>query len=280
MTTSVFKLNAREDATFEQHAGQIVETWRVKGPTNPFAVLAARDGSTGLMLPKFGDRHAQHPAAVCTNIDPSYVPESVYSWDVSVTFKIAGLVSPGSSGREEDDRGRPQIDRIIQPLEIYRVETPASKYQFPGGIDTPTQGQAGDIGGVGVDSAGEPIDLPYIYHVLTWTWEVKGGVNERIIFNLMRRRNQRAFRGYPGGSLLFRGAKTSPIGRKFTQVSMEFVADELFHLRQRIVKGVDGLPKLVKKPTPTDDNAVTDIVNWWQPFPEVGDFFQLGIPAP
>lgn len=249
----------------------LTRIFRVSGIADPFAALLAVDSVNGTRIPEVLDPHPSRPTFLMADYAWSPVDGGVNTWDIICIYEGADTSSGG--GGANIPWVRPVIDRTAQPQPIWRIPTEASPFEFPGGTSSPTQGSAGDIGGLGVDSSGKPVDLPFVVHRMTVSYETLLPIPEGIIWRMQRRRNSQRFHIYPPGSLVYLGAQTEPTGSVRMRITHHFQADELYHLRQRVVEGTDGIPLVA-----TEDSKAL-YVNWWQPFPLKAPFSLLGIPA-
>jgi hypothetical protein len=126
-----------------------------------------------------------------------------------------------------------------------------------------------DIGGSGIDAAGEPLSL------MRRTMEITLGVTTEVFpqtgqyFPFIGRRNNTTFLGYPPGSLLYTGADVSRQDIAAWKIGHKFVVDDFYHLVQNARRNPRGDVIL------NDSSGRADYVYFVQPFPTFGNFYAI-----
>ena len=227
-------------------------------------------------LPLEGDPFPGAPQLRASDFSAEPIDDGVNHWQVVVGYE-GSAVQPGGGANTGFPTALISIQRGIQLVDTWRVGSSDSPLKFPGGITTPKQSDPtgtadfanGDIGGVKVDQAGNPVSLPHAVHRIQISYTLDGPPNEYAIYNLQGKRNHARWRVYPAGSVLYEGANTEQEGRA-TKIVHNFVADDLFHLRQHAAASGDGIDGL--SGGGSEGGYTSRFVNWWQPFPLVGPF--------
>ena len=135
-------------------------------------------------------------------------------------------------------------------VDIWRVETQASPFACTnsfGNIAVPASGPAEELRGVGnVDAGGEPIsqliNRRQISVSLTrdTSTDIASSWFANIEANTFKRNND-TFLGIGRGKVLFTGARVQQtFSTGLVNYSLEFIAEEYFHLRQRVDKNQTG----------------------------------------
>lgn len=157
----------------------------------------------------------------------------------------------------------------------------------PTEIDAPPlveDADSNDIGGLPIDSGGEPTSYP----ITVITAQIKQVVSNiqalKRSATLVNHRNSAEFLGATAGKLLYKGSTASRLSESSLEVIHEFVWDEFYHLRQYVKKEHDG------KPSIGDSSATSSLPNqsvslfgraypvgWVQPFFATEDFNILNL---
>jgi len=132
---------------------------------------------------------------------------------------------------------------------------------FPTPINNPPNT---DIGGVSVDSCGEPVSTLLNQQEMTVT-NVATTNNATAILGAIGKRNSVSFLGAGQDYVLFVGASSRRTGVNQYEIQYRFLYDGAKHLRQVCVRDVDGQPVL--NAPDTNGNATAKTVYARQPFP-------------
>jgi hypothetical protein len=129
---------------------------------------------------------------------------------------------------------------------------------------------AADIGGVHVDSAGEPVSFIFRQFQITITTVREGRFKPRNFVPFLWTRNNREFLDCEPGSLLYTGCSVNRIGERKYQLGHAFVYDQFFHMHQSVGRDAGG--KVLLRPHPTAPGIkVAEYVRFVQPYPDLAD---------
>jgi len=137
-----------------------------------------------------------------------------------------------------------------------------------------------DIGGVPIDSRGEPVSVLNIIQVATIEVTVGFPPNNALIRSIAGRRNFKPYLGAAAGFLLYVGAESTRIGQNRWTVAHEFWYDSYAHLRQIVARWEDGSPKVGDVTDPWGIKTYSEKgtpVYWVQPYVQTKDFNLLGL---
>lgn len=129
---------------------------------------------------------------------------------------------------------------------------------------------AQDIGGVEIDSGGEPVSFILRMFSLNITVVHEGRFRPRDTLTYMWARNDRVFLKCEPGSVLYTGCSVNRIGERKFNHTHTFVYDQYFHMHQSVGRDAAGKPLL--KPHPQSPGIkVAEYVRWVQPYPDLAD---------
>lgn len=157
--------------------------------------------------------------------------------------------------------------RALTTAELSALVAVGSTY--PLGTPLPSQW---DIGGRGVDIAGEPITKLLRQISVTYAVTVNQPPNILTFAPFVGKRNIATFSGVGPGRVLYLGANVARTSIDRWSISHKFLLDEWLHMRQVTLRNPDG--SVVLNPNaPGGVRAQT--VLFAQPFPELADFYQI-----
>lgn len=232
-------------------------------------------------IPKIGERHPAKSSMAAVDYDVQRWQGHANGFEVGVTYRPL----PGDDLDVLGDEKNPDeigfvnisVSQNAQFVDAWRNVLVLNSDDDPGRGDPEY-----DIGGIPIDSRGEPASVT----IRMTTIDVENVVTNnqadakiQIISNLTNVRNDSEFLSFPAGQLLFTGADSVRIERNKVRINYHFAADEFFHLRQIVERDiVDGRPSL-------GSSAFTGppyVGQGWpvyhvQPYPNRQDFAVLGI---
>lgn len=304
MAIQVFELAESDSQSTQDRAKTNERTIRVvdDDPAST-VVISAVFALSQPTMPAFGSPHPYDPTLFAADYRMRRVPGTAYGYDVTWTYKPG---SPDLGGHPEPDPEDEDFVGVSIRAQSIWVDGWRSSPDEPGGnyaisgigvitipplpLDENTGGNPDtitrllniDIGGVQIDSNGEPVSIPVtvidndLTHVVsnlgllnTWSFLING-------------RNNASFLGYPVGTLVYKGFTVGRIGIEGYRVTHTMTYDQKLHLRQAGWRhNSDGrwatggswpgmtLGSLDRFAFP---------VRYVQPYPFVGNFATLGIP--
>tara|TARA_R100001510_G_C7650576_1_gene208107 strand:+ start:939 stop:1766 length:828 start_codon:yes stop_codon:yes gene_type:complete len=139
-----------------------------------------------------------------------------------------------------------------------------------------------DIGGIGVDSAGDPVTRFVNQQELSVTVRSESFNNIPIALslNFLGKRNLSPYLGAQAGFLLYTGLSVQRDGVDSYNTTLNFVFDEDAHRRQVPQRDVNGTIIPENKGTSSEPKIRAKTVHMIQPFPELVNFQNLGVPNP
>lgn len=228
-------------------------------------------------MPDYGEAHPSIAGLVAidfANLRPD--PSSANVWNISWNYlrtSASSGTSPGTPGYWEY-----QYRASATTEEAWRENSPdASGPQlvFPAnGIPAFTNGSPNDVGGVSIDSAGEPGSTIRAVQVVEITRHVEGQHTPAAAFALLRKRNQSTFLGAQPGRLAYTGISASArLDTNLFSISQAIVWDEWYHMRQIVARGSNGEPyRKAYAGTNIGVPWVAEYVYWTQPLPKLASF--------
>ncbi len=233
-----------------------------------------------------GNPHPENGAFFATDYISEQAKDSRTVWNVQWTYEAVGA----GSGGDPFEVGFTEINTAhtvefidtyrIDPVEVEPAEWPPLVVPNLGNpLPIPKTNQQGaDVSGMSIDEVGRPVSSIVRNVRFLVTHVVKGllPIDLQRMTNFAGTRNSVAFLplSAPAGVLLYKGGQSARIGDDTYRVVHEFVADELFHMRQIAQHGEDGKPILEDY----SGLSVAAAVFWIQPFPRTLSFDDLGIP--
>lgn len=141
-----------------------------------------------------------------------------------------------------------------------------------GSFNIPSNGTASgsDMGGTGVDQAGEPVSQ-FIWQTalqITRRYNAGTAIPWGSIWSALGQRNSATFEGAAAGQLLFKGVKVTTIEKCRFEVTYDFMGDQWYHMRQVPEREGDGRVRL-------NSSKKADVVRLIQPFPNTTSFATL-----
>ena len=225
--------------------------------------------STFTGLPHVRDRHAVSVTYVCQAVDITPLSFRVWQFVARWTTRISS-----TSHVRMARRG------ALRDVRIWRQAT------------APTSGDAvwfptSAIAGTAVDVMGEPEILRFWRHELTLDVSIDSAAMKsqqgtadywQVIWTAaLRRRNSVAYLGYAAGAVVFLGWSEQMTEDPWVTASLHFVADELYHLEQRVLPAPDG-SILLGSTTTVAGTPIRQASNvyWYQPYRETRvDLYEL-----
>ena len=139
-----------------------------------------------------------------------------------------------------------------------------------------------DIGGIAVDSAGDPVTRFVNQQELSITVRSESFSNIPIStsLNTLGKRNLSPYLGAPAGYLLYTGLSVQRDGVDSYNTTLNFVYDEDAHRRQVPQRDVNGTIIPENKGTSSEPKIRAKTVHMIQPFPDLVLFENLGVPNP
>lgn len=216
---------------------------------------------TGLM-PTYGSAHPSIAGMVSVdyvNLRP--IPESRYVWTLTWNYlrtTFSSSTTPTTPGYWEYN-----YRSIVEVADAWR-DNPGLNFPATG---TPIAGM--DIGGVSIDSAGEPGSAFRIQQIVDITEVIQGAVTPATAIAFLKKRNNNTFLGAQAGRLVYAGQTSSGrIGPGLFQITSSLIWDEWYHMRQKPSRTSDREVALKIQ----DGDWVADRVLWTQPFPSLANF--------
>jgi hypothetical protein len=221
-----------------------------------------------------------------------------FTWDVTYDYLPVSLIIPDGGGPEAETESNVNLSFRQQWVDAWRSDDNqgASGFGFeplrnqgPGGVGTnpslrvASAGTNVDIGGVPVDSKGEPTSVANYFQALDVVqFTGQGAALLPIIQDLVGSRNHAQWFGWELGSVLYLGADlTGSIGSSRVRIVHHFMVDDNYHLRQIPFRLSDGRPQLGAQATIEGSNAGNEYpdtacpVFWVQPYMKLRDFTTL-----
>jgi hypothetical protein len=277
-----------------------IRVWKVYGTedapvTTHYQVLAALT-ATGISIPH---RHPEDSGMVAADWDIRIETGSSYVWEVRWQYLPASIIFDPGPGPDPPSGLTTSGRFTVQFVDTWRVPTVSGG---AGGFNQLILLEAGsnpihissgttssDIKGYPIDGNGTPVSRPVMIGELRV--EAFSTDPEELwstIRSLVGKRNDDVYYGAEIGKLLYRGAdfdlQRDGITWKFIH---QFAFDFQYHLRQTPFQR-EGKVQLADTTTGGDQAlyVATDgsggrafPVFWVQPFPEKGNFSQLGLPG-
>ena len=220
---------------------------------------------------------------VCTDIKYKHIQPYMYGMTVTYT----ALLDVGSTD-EEDDLGGNSFYCKISRRGTFRM-VPLWKFPstFPTNFTAAWPPTAGIIG-TNVDIMGVPENTPCwhtnisieLYLNKANQYATEGNANYWPAFweNNLFKRNSTTFLGYPTGIVVFKGFNEAPTNDPWSTFTLDFEADSIGHLEQKVLPNVTGGVLLTN--TVTWGSSVIKQANqayWYQPYYRYGtcDFLTL-----
>ena len=206
-------------------------------------------------VPELGDSHPEDRQMTCNSYDISANPSSDYSQTIVCNYAVGGLDGGGTyTAKSTGVRGL--------FMDTWRNNPFAPTFD-ENGISTE------DIGGTKIDQAGKPVSVA----IFQQTIDIRSPFANEPEFNIIRQltntRNESYWEGFPAGSLLYLGVQASVTNGNVWTTTHKFAADELFHVRQIVMRNSDGKPALHL-------GQAWD-VRWVQKFTNLSNFNLLGL---
>jgi hypothetical protein len=243
--------------------------------------IATQMGTGG--LPIFGEVFPSSPNLLARDYEYARVSGHADLWLVRWDYAEQSI----GSGSQETQPGQPNYTEISCNITANRVPAWRSIIQtdmaylvnsnglggYPNGTPSAAGAAANDIGGIEIDSAGNPVDDVVRQAELTIT-EVRSGIpNLGFTMAFLWRRNNNTFLGAPVGQLLYCGATVNRIDINLFQYQHKFVLDRWYHMRQFAVTDAFGDPLLASNQSAQTVHAAK--VVFVQPFMQFANFFAL-----
>lgn len=253
----------------------------VKNATSELAALAATNV-------KPGDRHPRDPQLVMKDWEIRPFNNSVLQWIVTFNYIVQILGSPPfDKGDKENGFEDLQISlkgefvdgwRVIHPTPLPSDLPTVNDTFIPSNINNPSRDIEFDIGGLPIDTFGQPTSYLITkieVKVIQVVPSIKYLDAARSVINT---RNKDRFLGSDPGMLLYTGSDSSrnSATRNYT-VTHTFVHDNYYHLRQVPVLDIDGKPLLAGITLNQLYRKRAYPVHWIQPFPLTSNFSELKI---
>lgn len=233
----------------------MTETWVVTNVTTAAAAAAAVGYTPGNTAATVSSPY-HSVNGICRSVSVKSVADSVGKvWEVTASF-----------GTEQSESAYTAFSSDISGAYVDAWRTTS----IPSG-GTPTED---DIGGTGIDSAGEPVSRFIWQTNMQITRRYGSGGITAAMNNAwagLGKRNSGTFEGAASGQLLFKGFKVQSIGKCRWEISYDFVGDEWYHLRQVPKRETDGRVQLSN----STDNPKALFVRWYQPFVNTTSFSSL-----
>lgn len=244
------------------------------------AELAAADPAVIEIPPRELERHPEDPRLIARTwqIDPMPDRGADGAWIIRWFYRTATII--GGTGEESLRINVKLENQFIDKWRVWTYDSinfggPDGNGEFP--LLSVTNPARANIGGIQVDSAGEPISslVPVLrvdvslkmsppINLALWSQQVGGRNSNSVLLSgfLLGR-----------GKALYIGTDVNQITDDELDVVHSFVVDRDFHLRQMAQRDVDG--KVITEEVGANDRSVAKIVYWVQPFPNTFDFLRL-----
>jgi hypothetical protein len=266
MAADIYEL--QETRTLSQTSGKVTGSrkfavWDDGSPiTQPATIKALFGAGT---LPDVGDVFPGETDVYAISYDIRHLPDSRGVWEVSFAYENTepGTVQPQEPG---------YVDFSVDFSSEFRDTWRANPSVGAAGTGSPNND---DIGGVPIDSGGEPVSgLVNFASVVIGETVLSSSIQARLvtIANMTGKRNNSVFQGFATGTLVYQGASANRIAVDKYSLSHKFAFDARFHMIQIPERDQNREVICVR------DNA--DIlrakkVRWAQPFPLTGNFGTL-----
>lgn len=188
-----------------------------------------------------------------------------------ITWNYSRVNAPGPGGFLPGQPGYWEYNysATVEVEDAWR-DNPGLVFPDGGVIVNPSAG----VGGVSIDSCGEPGSAFRMVQNLDITEVVEGQYTPAASFTFLKKRNNNTFLGASKGRLVYAGiVASSRVDTGIFSITHRMVWDEWFHMRQRVKRSSSGEPyKKTIDGVPTTTDWVAEAVTWYQPFPSLANF--------
>lgn len=213
-------------------------------------------------LPDVGDLFPGETDIYAVSYNINHIPDSRNLWEVSFSYENT---EPGTIQPQEPGYVEFSVDFSSEFRDTYRANPVTGSAPLG-------QPNNNDVGGVPIDSAGEPVSGLVDFATVTIGETVLAStIQSRLvtIASLTGKRNNGVFQGFAAGTLVYQGASANRIAVDKYSVTHRFSYDERFHMQQMPERDQNREVICIR------DNASilrAKTVRWVQPFPALANF--------
>jgi hypothetical protein len=249
------------DSGGKKTASRMFTVWDDVTPIETPSII--RD-QMGVTLPAIGDKFPEEKVVYAVSYSIAHLAGSRNTWEFTVNYENS---EPNQYLPQEEGYTEITIDYAIEFRDLWRTGTSAGSHVA--GIPS-----GGDIGGIKIDKAGEPLSILVRMSDITIKETVSAASfpgRSQGIRAARGRRNLTPFQGAVKGEVLYTGASASRVGLEKFSITHKFRQDEVFHMLQSALR--NQLGKVETAPFTAIHRAST--VEYIQPFPSFYDFNTL-----
>jgi len=304
-------------ASLQQGREQRSREFLIYSEADPPVPIPDAQTAASLTGVNYGDSHPENSVLRAVDVDVEVSDSAgraayMVTWNYRAVAFRAGVAIPENPEAPDFQELNLTTDPTL--IDTWRVGPFDDEVLPPNGNIPASWGHSQiDIGGIPNDSGG----IPNSYLVRRGTFEITRNLpfaefDSRPLLESGGARNSVQFVGFPIGSLLYLGARSTRVSQGVIRVTHEFGFDEFYHLQQLPKADVEGntslsvpapegyrpgdpIPSPLPDPSPSffktrepDGTVVFNIypgthaypVYWFQPFPRLLDFSTLDIIVP
>lgn len=238
--------------------------------SRPDQIIALFGSTFTETMPNFGDEFPSIPELKAIDYSgPRKLDDgNPYVWQITWNYRRSEGIGPGGFNPGQPGYWEYNYSATVEIEDAWR-DSPGLAFPADG---IPVGGT--DVGGVSIDSCGEPGSAFRMVQNLDITEVVAGQYTPANSFSFLKKRNNNTFLGANKGRLVYAGiVASSRIDTGIFSITHRMIWDEWFHLRQRVLRSSSGEPFKKSIPgVPIGTDWVAEGVKWYQPFPTLANF--------